>query len=121
MVINGSTSAWQPVINRVPQGSILGLILFNIFISYLGDETEHTLSKSVDSTKLGRMTDTANSRGPIQRDPEKLEDAPAETPWSSTRSAKLCMWVIITLVISPGWELMDCQGKHSLRAHSHPE
>lgn len=74
MVINGSTSGWQPVISRVPQGSILGLILFNIFISYLGDETECTLSKFVDSTKLVRMIDTANSRAPIQRDLEKLED-----------------------------------------------
>lgn len=74
MVINGSTSGWQPVISRVPQGSILGLILLNIFISYLGDETERTLSKFVDSTKLERMIGTASSRAPIQRDLEKLED-----------------------------------------------
>lgn len=80
MVINGSTSGWQPVISRVPQGSILGLILFNIFISYLGDETECTLSKSVDSTKLERMTDIANSRAPLQRDLEELGDGTSEFP-----------------------------------------
>lgn len=74
MVINGSTSGWQPVISKVPQGSILGLILFNIFISYLGDETERSLSKFVDSTELERMIGTANTRAPIQRDPEKSED-----------------------------------------------
>lgn len=74
MVINGSTSGLQPVISRVPQGSRLGLILFNIFISYLGDETECTLSKSGDSTKLARMIDIAKSRIPTQRDLEKFED-----------------------------------------------
>ena len=112
MVINGSTSGWQPVISRVPQGSILGLILFNIFISYLSDETERTLSKFVDSTKLERMIDTANSRAPIQRDLEKLEDG-ANKLQSSTRSAKLCMWVVIMPGISPGCELTGCQGKQA--------
>lgn len=74
MVINGLTSGWQPVISRVPQRSILGLILFNISISYLGDETERTLSRFGDSTKLEGMIDTANGRAPIQRDLEKLQD-----------------------------------------------
>lgn len=88
MVINGSTSGWQPVISRVLQGSILGLILFNNFISYLGDETEHTLSKFVDSTKLERMIDTSNSRVPIQRDLEKLEDRANR---NSTEFKKKCV------------------------------
>lgn len=93
MVINGSTSGWQPVISRAPQGSIVGLILFNIFISYLGDETECTLSKSVDSTKLERMTDIANSRAPIQRDLEELGDGANKFPniprevWNFTRGS----------------------------------
>ena len=33
--INGSLSSWQKSFTRVPQGSALGLLLFNVFINHL--------------------------------------------------------------------------------------
>ncbi|GAB0182044.1 mitochondrial enolase superfamily member 1 [Grus japonensis] len=73
VAVNDSMSKWRPVMNGVPQGSVLGLALFNIFVSSMDSGIEHTLNNFADSTKLYDAVNALEGRDAVQRDLDRLD------------------------------------------------
>ena len=59
--IKGSTSTWKPVESDVPQGSVLGPILFIIYVNEIPEIVKSHIWIFVDDTKLFQTSDQAET------------------------------------------------------------
>ena len=66
--INGKHSDWADVASGVPQGSVLGPLLFIIYINDLDNGVSSSISKFADDTKIGRIINSADDIMAPQRD-----------------------------------------------------
>ena len=72
VVVDGEVSNWKPVLSGVPQGSVLGSILFLIYINDLEEGVTSKILKFADDTKLFRKIKRNGDKQQLQDDIDKL-------------------------------------------------
>ena len=72
MVIDGEVSNWKSVLSGVPQGSVLGPLLFLIYINDLDDNITSKVLKCADDTKVLRKVNADGDKQHLQNDLDKL-------------------------------------------------
>ncbi|CAM5079620.1 unnamed protein product [Natator depressus] len=72
--INGQFSEWREVNSSVPQGSVLGPVLFNIFINDLEKGVNSEVATFADDTKLLKIVKSQVDCQELQKDLTKLGD-----------------------------------------------
>lgn len=72
VVVNGSFSAWAVVLSGVPQGSVLGPLLFLLFVNELPDWIKNNICMFADDTKIWtRLTNPTDAES-LQKDLDSL-------------------------------------------------
>ena len=72
VTVNGNYSNWNDVTSGVPQGSVLGPVLFVIFINDLPEATYSVAQMFADDTKLFNLIQNVSDHQRLQHDIDKL-------------------------------------------------
>ena len=88
VVINGIESSYVPVTSGVPQGSVLGPILFIIYINDLHANVLNSIAKFADDTIISGIADNLESYESIQSDLNNIIEW--STIWSMEFNVDKC-------------------------------
>ena len=85
VVLNGQTSTWELVKSGVPQGSVLGPLMFLIYINDLPDNIQSTCKIFADDTSLfPHVFNKDTSQDELNNDLQKVSDWAFSGKYNST-------------------------------------
>ena len=73
VIVQGEESSWKPVTSRIPQGSVLGPLLFVTFINDLPDCVTSEAYLFADDTKIFQVIANEEDKGELQKDLNRLD------------------------------------------------
>jgi len=88
VVVNGSQSTWLPVTSGVPQGTVLGPLLFLLYINDISDNIKSEIRLFADDCILYRKITSDHDTIQLQEDIDKLFHW--SVAWQMTFNTKKC-------------------------------
>ena len=97
VVVDGEDSNWKSVLSGIPQRSVLGILLFLIYIKDLDNNVKSNILKFADDTKVFRKVNTDGDKQNLQNDLDRL------VKWSEKSQMLFnlgkCKWEILFWVL----------------------
>ena len=72
VVVNGAKSQWAPVLSGVPQGTVLGPLLFSLYINNIMVGIESEIHLFADDCVCYRQSDSTEDTSKLQKDIDQL-------------------------------------------------
>ena len=94
VAVDGEESDWNPVISGVPQGSVLGPVLFLIFINDITDGITSKIRLFADDSVIYRSITTREDQEALHNDLMKVFEWAEK--WGMSFNVKKCVHVTIT-------------------------